>query len=99
MPVSRFTLLNHGNPAVPTPSKAPGRVLGFHMPARNILMPWAARLVAVVKTCSSLSALQGPAIIIGNSGRVPPGLIGSVFNSYSISAPPDTVSYAEYAVT
>ncbi len=76
MPVSSFTFTSHGKPSGPTPSKPPGRVRGFQMPARKILMPYSCRARAVVSTCSSVSALQGPAIIIdcglskpGKSGR------------------------------
>ena len=34
-PVSSFALFNHFKPISPTPSKFPGLVLGFHIPARN----------------------------------------------------------------
>jgi hypothetical protein len=33
MPVSSFTFFSHPKPKAPTPSKLPGLVLGFHIPA------------------------------------------------------------------
>ena len=39
--------------------------------SRNILMPRSARLFAVVITCSSVSALHGPAMIIGRLESIP----------------------------
>lgn len=51
---------------MPIPSKLPGRVLGFQIPARRIsTLPVAASLVAVAMTCSSVSALHGPEMIKG----------------------------------
>ena len=44
-------------------SKPPGLVRGFQMPARNSLMPLSASCLAVLITCSSVSALQGPALM------------------------------------
>ena len=62
-PVSCFTLLSHFSPSVPTPSNEFGRVLGFHIPARNRLTSFIlANCVAVSITCSSVSALHGPEI-------------------------------------
>ena len=44
----------------------PGRERGFQTPALNALaLPVAAIALAVLKTCSLLSALHGPAITIG----------------------------------
>src|SRR5919205_4210345 len=66
IPVNCFAFCNQGNPLVPIPSKLPGRVRGFQIPARNIsTLPVAAKRWVVSKTCSSVSALQGPAIIKG----------------------------------
>ena len=65
-PVSFFALCIHGNPLVPIPSKLPGLVRGFQIPARNIsTLPVAFNLCAVSKTCSSVSALHGPEMISG----------------------------------
>ena len=65
MPNCFCTRCSHFNPGSPTPSNPPGFVRGFHMPARKILMPLLASCVAVVITCSSVSAEQGPAIVRG----------------------------------
>ena len=67
IPVSSFTRFIHGKAFSPLPSKPPGFVRGFHTPALNIWHPFAARLRAVVITCSSVSAEQGPAITHGRS--------------------------------
>ena len=67
IPVSSFTCFIHGKAISPLPSKPPGFVRGFHIPARKIRHPLAARLRAVDITCSSVSAEQGPAITIGRS--------------------------------
>ena len=67
MPVSSFTRFSHGSAVSPLPSKPPGLVRGFHTPARNILNPCEANWRAVVITCSSVSAEQGPAITNGRS--------------------------------
>ena len=65
-PVIFLAACNQGNPFVPTPSKLPGRVRGFQMPARSIsIFPVAAKRVAVCISCSSVSALQGPEIMRG----------------------------------
>ena len=66
-PVSFLACCIQGNPLVPMPSKLPGRVLGFQIPARIIsTLPVAANRIAVCITCSSVSALQGPEIIKGD---------------------------------
>ena len=65
MPVSFFTRFNHCKPSAPIPSKPPGFVRGFQIPARNILTPLDASWVAASITCSSVSALQGPEMMIG----------------------------------
>ena len=66
MPVSFLACCNQGKPLVPIPSKLPGLVLGFQIPARIIsTLPVAANPLAVAITCSSVSALQGPEIING----------------------------------
>ena len=66
MPVSAFTRCNQGNATAPMPSKEPGRVRGFQMPARNkSIFPSASKAWAVASTCSSVSAEQGPAMRIG----------------------------------
>ena len=67
MPASSFTLFIHGKAISPLPSKPPGFVRGFHIPARKMWHPFAARLCAVDITCSSVSAEQGPAMTIGRS--------------------------------
>ena len=47
-PDSFLACCNQGKPLVPIPSKLPGRVRGFQMPARKIsTLPVAASLVAV----------------------------------------------------
>ena len=71
IPVSSLTCFNQARPSTPIPSNPPGLVRGFHIPARNILMPRSARLFAVVITCSSVSALHGPAMIIGRLESIP----------------------------
>ena len=81
MPVSSFTLFNHGSPMVPTPSKPPGLVRGFQMPARKMRIPIAANPLAVVKTCSSVSALHGPEITSGRLSSIPGNKIDCKFNS------------------
>ena len=64
-PYSFFALCIHFKPGTPVPSKHPGWVRGFQIPARNTLMPKSLSPAAVVITCSSVSALQGPAITLG----------------------------------
>ncbi|MNS67732.1 hypothetical protein D3C72_1009930 [compost metagenome] len=67
-PVSSFALFNHSKPIEPIPSNSPGRVRGFQIPARKIFtFPVFANKCAVDTNCSSVSALQGPAIIKGLS--------------------------------
>ena len=82
MPVSALTRCIHANPSVPTPSKPPGLVRGFQIPARKIFIPLLANALAVFITCSSVSALQGPAITIGRSSGIPGNAKG--LNSSSI---------------
>ena len=67
IPVSSFTLFIQGSAASPFPSKPPGFVRGFHTPARKIWHPFEANCLAVVITCSSVSAEHGPAITNGLS--------------------------------
>lgn len=52
MPVSFFTSFNQARPSTPTPSKPPGLVRGFQIPARYIFCPLAASCLAVFITCS-----------------------------------------------
>jgi len=82
IPVSFFTSLSQASPSTPTPSKPPGLVRGFQMPARNIFIPLAANCLAVSITCSSVSALHGPAITRGRFSSIPGNKIDS--NSSSI---------------
>ena len=81
IPVSSFTRCIHAKPSVPTPSKPPGLVRGFQMPARNILTPLLASAWAVFMTCSSVSALHGPAMTIGRSCGIPGNAKGCNSNS------------------
>ena len=67
MPVSSFTCFIHGRAFSPLPSKPPGLVRGFQTPALNMWHPLPASWRAVVITCSSVSAEQGPAMTIGRS--------------------------------
>ena len=82
IPVSALTRCIHAKPSTPIPSKPPGLVRGFQMPARNILTPLLANEVAVFITCSSVSALHGPAMTIGRSCGIPGNANGC--NSSSI---------------
>ena len=68
IPVSRRTRSIQTSPAAPTPSKPPGLVRGFQSPARKMRSPCAASARAVVRSCSSVSALQGPAMSSGRRG-------------------------------
>jgi hypothetical protein len=43
------------------------------MPALKILTPFSANCTAVSNTCARLSALQGPAMIIGHASTSIPG--------------------------
>ena len=56
------------------------RKTGFLYKLWNILMPFAASSCAVHKTCSSVSALQGPAITRGRSAVKFSGTIGCRFS-------------------
>ena len=67
IPVLSFTFLSQPSAGSPCPSKQPGLVRGFQAPARNIWHPFEASCKAVVITCSSVSALHGPAMINGRS--------------------------------
>ena len=81
IPVSAFTRCIQGKPSAPTPSNPPGLVRGFQIPARNILTPFLAKAVAVLITCSSVSALHGPAMTIGRSSGIPGNPRGCKSNS------------------
>ena len=85
MPSSSCTRLSQGRPSVPTPSKPPGLVRGFHTPARNILMPFLQSWVAVFITCSSVSAEHGPAITMGRLLSMPGRFRGDKVNSIVFS--------------
>ena len=64
-PVSFLAPRSHLSPSSPLPSKASGRVRGFHTPPRrNLTSEIEDKALAVAMICSSLSTLQGPAIII-----------------------------------
>ena len=65
--VSFFTCSIQTRAGSPCPSKPPGLVRGFHTPARKLWHPFIASCLAVVITCSSVSAEQGPAITKGRS--------------------------------
>ena len=67
MCVSSFTCFIQGRAFSPLPSKPPGLVRGFHTPARKLWQPFMASWRAVFITCSSVSALQGPAMTKGRS--------------------------------
>ena len=77
IPVSFFTSFSQLSPSTPMPSKPPGLVRGFQIPARNIFIPLEASSLAVVITCSSVSALHGPAITIGLLASTPGNKIDS----------------------
>lgn len=77
IPVSFFTSFNQARPSTPIPSKPPGLVRGFQIPARNIFCPLAASCLAVSITCSSVSALHGPAMTIGLLASMPGNKIDS----------------------
>jgi len=64
-PVSALAFFNHFKPISPTPSNPPGRVLGFQIPALKTLTSESFNSCAIFNTCSSVSALQGPAITNG----------------------------------
>src|SRR5690606_39526219 len=65
-PVSFPAWINHFNPSAPEPSYWPGLVRGFQIPARSACtLPVAASCLAVMMVCSSVSALQGPLMMIG----------------------------------
>ncbi len=82
IPVSSLTRCNHFSPKTPTPSKPPGLVRGFQIPARNTLTPIEDSSLAVCITCSSVSALQGPDIISGRFCSTPDSRIDSTFIYY-----------------
>ena len=81
MPSSFCTRFNHARPSSPTPSKPPGFVRGFQMPARKSLTPFFESCVAVFITCSSVSAEQGPAITIGRLSSCSVKLSGVMLSS------------------
>ena len=66
-PVSCFTICIQGRAFSPLPSKPPGLVRGFQIPARKMWKPLPASCLAVFITWSSVSAEQGPAIMNGLS--------------------------------
>ena len=84
IPHSFCTRCIHGSPSSPIPSKLPGLVRGFHIPARNIFTPILLSCCAVVMTCSSVSALQGPAITRGRLSSTPGRLSFSNLSSIVI---------------
>ena len=63
-------LLHPSKATSPLPSKPPGLVRGFQMPARKILMPLLASMRAVSITCCSVRHTW-PAIIIGRFFQFP----------------------------
>ena len=65
--VFSFTSCIHERALSPWPSKPPGLVRGFHTPARKMWHPLLASSDAVSITCSSDSALQGPAMTKGRA--------------------------------
>ena len=67
IPVSFLTCCIQGSAFSPWPSKPPGFVRGFQMPARKLWQPKVASCFAVVINCSSVSAEQGPAITNGRT--------------------------------
>ena len=79
--LTKYDLRNWKNTSAPMPSNPPGFVRGFQIPARNILTPLEANPWAVSNTCSSVSALQGPAITIGRCVSTPGNANGSIFIS------------------
>src|ERR1051326_1052532 len=65
-PNSFFTFFSQVKPTLPTPSNELGLVLGFHIPERKIVTRSSfASSRAVLITCSSVSAPQGPLITSG----------------------------------
>ena len=85
MPVSAFTRCSQGRAASPMPSNPPGLVRGFHTPARKILHPRPASWRAVFMTCSSVSALHGPAMTRGRLFSSTPGMFRGESRKSSIS--------------
>ena len=81
IPVSFLTRVSQGKPISPTPSKPPGLVRGFQMPARKMRTPLPASWHAVFITCSSVSAEQGPAIISGRCISMPGSDKGVILSS------------------
>ena len=61
-PISRAASTSHLSPSFPPPSNDPGRLRGFHTPARNAQMFAAASERAASSICAFDSALHGPAI-------------------------------------
>ena len=81
IPVSSFTRFIQARPSTPIPSNPPGLVRGFQIPARKIFVPRLANAWAVLITCSSVSALHGPAMTIGRSWGTPANAKGCKSNS------------------
>ncbi len=81
IPVSCFTLCIQGRAFSPFPSKPPGLVRGFHIPALKSFTPFDAKSLAVFITCSSVSALQGPAITRGRFTSIPGRFNGCMSSS------------------
>ena len=63
----------YSSPAIPSPWKAYGLVLGLYAPPRSITAPDSRTLAAVSVICSRLSTAQGPAITVI---RAPPIFTG-----------------------
>ena len=79
IPLALRASCNQARPRAPTPSKPPGCVRGFHRPARSTPVPQSLRACAASRTCSRLSALQGPATTKGLSpaGNSPHSFTGT----------------------
>ena len=90
IPVSSLTVFSHGSAFSPLPSKPPGLVRGFHTPALNMWHPFEASCLAVVITCSSVSAEHGPAMTNGRSlslGKFNGSSSSSISNHFSPALP------------
>ena len=73
IPQLRAARIIQGSAFSPYPSNPPGLVRGFHAPARSTRTPVSRRAMAVNIICSSLSALHGPAMIMGRREWAPSG--------------------------
>ena len=71
IPVCSLTFFSHFRPWTPTPSKLPGIVRGFQRPALKTFTPIALRARAVSSVCCSVSALHGPAMMMGEPSSTP----------------------------